>query len=105
MTDAERSSAQAEEQDQTDGGLFSRIVETARNVVGSVTDTAKDVVETVVEHMPGVESSAEATAGDAATAAEGSQPDSGEVPAEQAMVGEQATEVPEAEPVAVSEAL
>ena len=50
MTDAERTSAQAEEQEQTTttGGLLSRIVETAKNVVGTVTDTAKDVVVALI---------------------------------------------------------
>ncbi len=49
MTDAERASAQVEEQEQAtdNGSLRSKIVETARNVVETVTETAKDVVGTV----------------------------------------------------------
>lgn len=70
MTDAERTSAQAEEQEQTTttGGLFSRIVETAKNVVETVTETAKDVAEAVAEHTPPAVASAVNTAGQAASA-------------------------------------
>ena len=70
MTDAERTSAQAEEQEQTtgNGGLLSNVVETARNVVETVTETAKGAVETVVEHTAPVVASAAATVGDTAGA-------------------------------------
>ncbi|CAA9285732.1 MAG: SSU ribosomal protein S1p [uncultured Chloroflexia bacterium] len=56
MTDAERTSAQAEEQEQAtqNGGLLSRIV-----------DTARSVVETVAERAPEAVSSAAAVAGGA----------------------------------------
>ena len=64
MTDAERTSAQAEEQAQAteSGGLLSTVMETARNVAGTVTETAKDVVETVTERTPEAISSAAAAA-------------------------------------------
>lgn len=70
MTDAERTSAQAEEQEQTTttGGLFSKIVETAKNVVETVTETAKDVAETVAEHTPPAVASAVNATGQAASA-------------------------------------
>jgi small subunit ribosomal protein S1 len=70
MTDAERTSAQAEEQDKKtgSGGLLSKIKETAKNVVETVTETAKEVVEGVAERTPPVVASAASTAKDTASA-------------------------------------
>jgi predicted RNA-binding protein with RPS1 domain len=70
MTDAERTSANAEEQEQTTttGGLFGKIVETAKNMVETVTETAKDVVEAVAERTPPAVATAVGTAGHAASA-------------------------------------
>src|ERR687886_2428162 len=76
MTDAERASAQAEEQEQAtdNGSLRSKIVETARNVVETVTETAKDVVGTVSGQRTEDVSAAPATAGSAASAVDESEP-------------------------------
>lgn len=109
MTDAERTSAQAEEQEQAqqNGGLFSKIVETARSVVETVTETAKDVVETVAERGPDVVSGAAAAAGNAASTVAGKVRDlSGDQPAGQApttAVAAGEAQTAESRPVAVAE--
>lgn len=72
MTDADRTSAQPEEQEeqgQTNGGLLSKLVETAKSVVSTVTETAKDVAGSVTDHTSTAESPAatvETAANDAA---------------------------------------
>ena len=119
MTEAERTSAQAEEQEQTSAqaeeqeqttgtnGLLGKIVETAKNVVETVTETAKDVAETVAERTPAVITSAAASAGSAASAvmervrdAGGDEPSGQELTA---AVAEGGVQMPETRPVAVVE--
>ncbi len=70
MTDAERTSAQAEEQEKAteNGGFLSRMVETAKHMVETVTETAKDVAEVVAERTPPVIASAASTARETASA-------------------------------------
>jgi predicted RNA-binding protein with RPS1 domain len=109
MTDAERTSVQAEEQEQTktNGGLFNKIVETARNVVGTVTETAKDVVGTGGERGPETASPATAASGMAASAvADQPRDPGGDAPAGQALttaIAEGGPAVAETRPVAVVE--
>ena len=109
MTDAERTSAQAEEQEQakTNGGLLGKIVETARSVVETVTEAARDVVETVTERGPDAASAATAAAGSATSPVVEKAPDlAGDQPAGQALttaVEAGGYAAPETRPVAISD--
>ena len=100
MTDAERTSAQAEEQEKVteNGGFLSRIVGTAKHVVETVTETAKDVVEVVAERTPPVIASAASTARETASAVVDRVRDSGGQATEQeAHVPATEQEAPQAE--------
>ena len=109
MTDAERTSAQAEDQEQTtnNGGLLGRIVDRARSVVETVTETARDVVGTVTERAPEAVSSAAAVAGSAPGAVVEKERDLGptapEGQAQTAAVAEGDVVIAETRPVAVAE--
>lgn len=98
MTDAERTSTQVEEQEQTNGngGLLSRLVETTRNMVETVTETAKEVVGTVAEHTPAVVTSVVERVRNR---------DTSEGQASTNAVEDGGTDAPEARPVAVAESV
>lgn len=105
MTDAERTSAQAEEQEKAteNGGFLSRIVGTAKHMVETVTETAKDVVEVVAERTPPVIASAASTARETASAVVDRVRDSGGQATEQeAHVPTVEQEAPQAEIQAIA---
>jgi small subunit ribosomal protein S1 len=98
MTDADRTSTQVEEQEQTngEGGLLNKIVESTKNLVETVTETAKEVVGTVAENAPAAVSSVlDRVRGD----------DESSKQASTNAAEDGGTDTPEARPVAVAESV